>query len=179
MRSVRPVSRPPWPAIAAPVSRRRFPGQTQTKTPWMQIDDIFFEARGYTWALLHQLQAMEIDFASVLEDKNAVVSLEQITRELRNTQNTIWSPLILNGTGFGPMANHSLVMASYISRVNAAITDLRGDFCQQTYRLACLFARLRCRDSGHIVRLCTRCRSLKANQNPAPFGMFVSGNRLS
>jgi hypothetical protein len=100
--------------------------ETQTKTPWMQIDDIFFEARGYTWALLHQLQAMQIDFASVLEDKNALVSLEQITRELRNTQNTVWSPLILNGSGFGPMANHSLVMASYISRVNAAITDLRN-----------------------------------------------------
>ncbi len=33
--------------------------------------------------------------------------------------------MILNGTGFGPMANHSLVMASYISRANAAIVDLR------------------------------------------------------
>ena len=54
-----------------------------------------------------------------------------------------------------------------------------GDFCQQTYRLTCLFARLRCRDSGHIVRLGTGCRSLKANQHPAPFGIFVSGNRLT
>ncbi len=102
------------------------PSQTPTKTPWLKIDNIFFEARGYTWALLEILQAMEIDFASVLKDKNAVVSLEQITRELNNTQNIIWSPLILNGTGYGPMANHSLVSASYISRVNAAITDLRS-----------------------------------------------------
>jgi hypothetical protein len=69
---------------------------------------------------------MEIDFAPVLKDKNALVSLEQITRELRNTQNFIWSPLILNGTGYGPMANHSLVTASYISRVNAAVNDLRS-----------------------------------------------------
>lgn len=116
-------------ALAGDPSARQstpVPTQTQTKTPWMMIDDIFFEARGYTWALLETLQAMEIDFAPVLKDKNALVSLEQITRELRNTQNTIWSPLILNGTGFGPMANHSLVMASYISRVNAAITDLRN-----------------------------------------------------
>jgi hypothetical protein len=111
-----------------PNARQSTPGpvQTQTKTPWLKIDDIFFEARGYTWALLEILQAMEIDFASVLKDKNAVVSLEQITRELKNTQNFIWSPLILNGTGYGPMANHSLVSASYISRVNAAITDLRS-----------------------------------------------------
>ena len=106
---------------AKPVSE-----ENQTKTPWLEIDDIFFEARGYTWALLQTLHALEIDFESVLGDKNALVSLKQINRELRNTQNTIWSPLILNGTGFGPMGNHSLVMASYISRANAAIGDLRA-----------------------------------------------------
>lgn len=96
------------------------------KTPWLKIDDYFFEARGYTWALLQSLKAMEIDFAEVLRDKNAQVSMKQIIRELENTQDLIWSPMILNGTGFGPMANHSLVMASYISRANAAIIDLRN-----------------------------------------------------
>jgi len=100
-------------------------GQTWTKTPWLEIDNVFFEARGYTWALLRTLTAMEADFAPVLEKKNALVSLKQIVRELENTQDMIWSPMILNGTGFGPMANHSLVMASYISRANAAIIDLR------------------------------------------------------
>ncbi len=102
------------------------PEQTEFKTPWTKIDDVFFEARGYTWALLHTLRALEVDFAGVLQNKNAVVSLKQIIRELENTQDFIWSPLILNGTGFGPMANHSLVMASYISRANAAIIDLRN-----------------------------------------------------
>ncbi len=102
------------------------PAQNQVKTSWFKIDDVFFEARGYTWALLHTLRALEVDFASVLENKNAVVSLKQIIRELENTQAFIWSPIILNGTGFGPMANHSLIMASYISRANAAIIDLRN-----------------------------------------------------
>ena len=102
------------------------PSQSVTKTPWLKIDDYFFEARGYTWALLQSLKAMEVDFAPVLQDKNAMVSIKQIIRELENTQNVIWSPMILNGTGFGPMANHSLVMASYISRANAAIIDLRN-----------------------------------------------------
>jgi len=102
------------------------PDQTQFKTPWFEIDDVFFEARGYTWALLHTFRALEIDFANVLQNKNAVVSLKQIIRELESTQELIWSPMILNGTGFGPMANHSLVMASYISRANAAIIDLRN-----------------------------------------------------
>ncbi len=102
------------------------PDQSMVKTPWLKIDDVFFEARGYTWALVHTLKALEVDFRDVLADKNAVVSLRQIIRELENTQAVIWSPMILNGTGFGMVANHSLIMASYISRANAAIIDLRN-----------------------------------------------------
>ena len=95
------------------------------KTNFFDIDDIFFEARGTSWALIHFLKAVEQDFAPVLDKKNARVSLRQIIRELEATQDGIWSPLILNGTGFGVLANHSLVMASYISRANAAVIDLR------------------------------------------------------
>jgi hypothetical protein len=36
------------------------------------------------------------------------------------------SPIVLNGTGFGVTANHSLVMASYLSRANSAVIDLRA-----------------------------------------------------
>jgi hypothetical protein len=96
----------------------------QNKTSWWQLDDVFYEARGATWALLHLLKAVEVDFADVLEKKNALVSLRQIIRELEATQQTIWSPMILNGSGFGMLANHSLVMANYISRANAAIIEL-------------------------------------------------------
>ena len=96
------------------------------ETPWTKIDDNFFEARGAAWALLHFLKAVEIDFEPVLRKKNAVVSLRQIVRELESTQDPIWSPVILNGSGFGFVSNHSLVMASYISRANAAIIDLRN-----------------------------------------------------
>ncbi|HBX60754.1 MAG TPA: DUF2333 domain-containing protein, partial [Methylophaga sp.] len=48
-----------------------------------------------------------------------------VIRELEATQATVWSPIILNGSGFGLFANHSLVMASYVSRANAAMIDLR------------------------------------------------------
>ena len=101
------------------------PADTETRTGWFEIDDVFFEARGQTWALIHLLKAVEQDFGAVLEDKNARVSLRQIIRELEATQQPIWSPMILNGGGFGFLANHSLVMASYISRANAALIDLR------------------------------------------------------
>ena len=100
------------------------PDDIEVKTPWHEIDDNFFEARGAAWALIHFLKAVEVDFDAVLRKKNAVVSLRQIIRELEATQDAIWSPVILNGSGFGPLANHSLVMASYISRANAAIIDL-------------------------------------------------------
>ena len=102
------------------------PADIETRTSWFKIDDVFFEARGQTWALLHLLKAVEHDFGAVLDDKNARVSLRQIIRELEATQEPIWSPMILNGGGFGFVANHSLVMASYISRVNAALIDLRN-----------------------------------------------------
>ncbi|MFW2439980.1 MAG: DUF2333 family protein [Arenicellales bacterium] len=102
------------------------PDDMIVKTPWTKIDDNFFEARGAAWALLHFLKAVEIDFEAVLRKKNAIVSLRQIIRELESTQDPVWSPIILNGSGFGLVANHSLVMASYISRANAAIIDLRN-----------------------------------------------------
>jgi hypothetical protein len=91
----------------------------------MQIDDVFYETRGAAWALIHLLKAVEKDFDQVLRKKNALISLRQIIRELEGTQQPLWSPVVLNGTGFGLFANHSLVMASYISRANAALIDLR------------------------------------------------------
>ncbi|MEI6858406.1 MAG: DUF2333 family protein [Shewanella sp.] len=96
----------------------------QIKTSWWKIDDVFYETRGATWALLNFMKAIEVDFAGVLRKKNAEVSLQQIIRELEETQHAIWSPIILNGSGFGVVANHSLVMANYISRANAAVIDL-------------------------------------------------------
>jgi hypothetical protein len=100
--------------------------EVNVRTPWLLVDDIFYEARGATWALLHFLRAAEIDFADVLADKNANASLRQIIRDLEASQRTVFFPVILNGSGFGIFANHSLTMANYISRANAAIIDLRA-----------------------------------------------------
>jgi hypothetical protein len=65
-----------------------------------------------------------------LRKKNAQVSLRQIIRELKAAQRPLRSPLILNGGGFGLLANHSITMASYISRANAALIDLRDLLAQ-------------------------------------------------
>ena len=98
--------------------------QVIAKSSWFEIDDNFYEARGTSWALIHYLRAAEIDFKSVLEDKNAIPTLRQIIRELESTQQEVDSPMILNGSGMGMFANHSLVMSSYISRANSGVSQL-------------------------------------------------------
>lgn len=102
------------------------PDLMEVKTSWLEIDDVFYEARGTCWALIHFMHAIEYDLHDVLQKKNALVSLRQIIRELEGTQEKVWSPMILNGSGFGFLANHSLVMASYVSRANSAVIDLRN-----------------------------------------------------
>ena len=110
---------------AAATQATKTAAQELVKTSWLEIDDVFYETRGTAWALIHILKAVEVDFEQVLVKKNAQVSLRQIIRELEATQETVWSPIILNGSGFGMLANHSLVMANYISRANASIIELR------------------------------------------------------
>ncbi len=101
------------------------PDIISVKTPWLEIDDEFYEARGTAWALLHFLRAAEFDFAQVLEDKRATPGLRQIINELESSLEPLGSPMVLNGGGYGFTANHSLVMASYLSRANSAVINLR------------------------------------------------------
>jgi hypothetical protein len=101
------------------------PDQVIVRTPWYEVDDIFFEARGTAWALVHFFRAAEFDFAQVLKDKNAGVSVRQIIRELEASLQPVRSPIIMNGGGYGMTANHSLVMANYLARANAAVINLR------------------------------------------------------
>jgi hypothetical protein len=101
------------------------PDNLHVRTSWFEIDDIFFEARGTAWALVHFLRAAEFDFANVLQDKNAEASVRQIIRELEASIAGLSSPMILNGSGYGLFANHSLVMANYLARANAAVINLR------------------------------------------------------
>lgn len=95
------------------------------KTSWFEIDDVFFEARGTSWALVHFFRAVQFDFADVLADKNAEASVRQIIKELEASLTPVRSPMIMNGGGFGLFANHSLVMANYMARANAAVINLR------------------------------------------------------
>lgn len=98
--------------------------EQREETPWSEIDDVFYESRGSAWALLHFLKAVEIEFAPELQRAHAVLSLRAAIHELEATQETVWSPLILNGSGFGFTANHSLVMANYLNRAQSDLRDV-------------------------------------------------------
>ncbi len=101
------------------------PDIVAVRTSWFEVDNVFFEARGNAWALVHFFRAAEFDFARVLEDKNARTSVRQIIRELEASLETLHSPMVMNGGGYGLFANHSLVMANYLARANAAVINLR------------------------------------------------------
>ncbi|WP_394753480.1 DUF2333 family protein [Crenothrix sp.] len=100
-------------------------GTPLAKISWLEIDDVFYEARGASWALLHILRAIKHDFKDILLDKRAMRTVDIMIKALENAMNPILSPMILNGGGYGLFANYSLTMATYIARANAAALDLR------------------------------------------------------
>ncbi|MGH8493800.1 MAG: DUF2333 family protein [Moraxellaceae bacterium] len=110
-----------------PVLAGRHPGSLQSleQTSWWRVDNVFYEARGSAWALMHLLKAVEIDFGPELARRQALLSLRAAIHELEATQQTVWSPVILNGSGFAVFANHSLVMANYLNRARTDLADVR------------------------------------------------------
>ena len=94
------------------------------RTRWYRVDDIFFEARGTGWALAHLLEAVRRDQADVIERAGMLGEWEMLVAELERTQRRLWSPVVLNGSGFGIFANHSLVMANHMIRARDLARDL-------------------------------------------------------
>lgn len=89
---------------------------------------MFFEARGTTWALMQLMQAARIDYADAIESSGVGDSFDQLIAELEASQAQLWSPVILNGSGFGFFANHSLMMANYTVRSAQLVSQIRGQF---------------------------------------------------
>ncbi|WP_110690180.1 DUF2333 family protein [Salinicola endophyticus] len=113
-------------ALAAAVGRSPGGGQAVESTPWFRIDNVFFKTRGTTWALLQLMQAARIDYAEVIEKAGQGEAFDQLIAELKASQAQVWSPVILNGSGFGFFANHSLMMANYTVRATQLIGKIRS-----------------------------------------------------
>ncbi|MGM8931352.1 DUF2333 family protein [Salinicola halophyticus] len=112
--------------LAANVGQSPSGDQQNDSTPWLRIDDVFFEARGTTWALAQLMRAARIDYADAIEDSGAGGDFDQLIAELESSQGRVWSPVILNGSGFGLFANHSLMMANYTVRASQLVEKIRN-----------------------------------------------------
>ena len=93
-------------------------------TPWYRVDNVFFEARGTGWALVQMLEGVQRDQADVLGAAEVVEQWERLRAELAMTQRRLWSPVVMSGQGFGPFANHTLVMAHHISRARDLVESI-------------------------------------------------------
>ncbi|WP_148253797.1 DUF2333 family protein [Aidingimonas lacisalsi] len=98
--------------------------EMSSQTPWYKVDDYFYEARGSAWALMHLLRAMEQDQAELFEQAGVDELTAGLMTELERTQRRLWSPVVLNGSGFGIFANHSLMMANHTQRARELIAEL-------------------------------------------------------
>ncbi|MCG7599118.1 DUF2333 family protein [Halomonas sp. McH1-25] len=87
-------------------------------TPWYHIDNVFYEARGEAWALMHYLRGLRRDYAPLFEQAGALAGLERMIAELEMALRPLWSPVVLNGSGFGIFANHSLTLANYTAGIS-------------------------------------------------------------
>ncbi len=99
---------------------------TPQVTPRLQVDNVFYEARGAVWAMGHFLHASRVGFAPLLDNEEAASRMAQLLLELESAQASMGSPVMLNGSGFGVLANHSLILAGYLTRADIAIRDLRA-----------------------------------------------------
>ncbi|MGJ7457562.1 DUF2333 family protein [Halomonas sp. MA07-2] len=106
------------------------------RTPWHRVDNIFFEARGTGWALSQLLQGVQRDQADVLHEAGVIAEWERLLAELGMTQRRLWSPVVLNGSGFGVFANHSLVMALHMTRARDLAAHLAERLAEPPLSLA-------------------------------------------
>lgn len=107
---------------------------TLQKTPWLEIDNVFWETYGYCEALIEQLEAIRVDFSTTLADKNNLPILDQVLTDLRSTQKKTDFFVTLNGSSddsYGYTSNYSLVMASSVGaaarNINSLVTSMNND----------------------------------------------------
>jgi hypothetical protein len=94
-------------------------------TPWHRRDDEFYEIRGSVFVMYHTMLALRTDYESILNDFNGMGLMNRILSELYAASSPMVSPVVLNGSEYGFVHNHSLTMAAHVAKAHLAIQDLR------------------------------------------------------
>lgn len=106
---------------------QRLNAAAQADAAFTDVDDRFYAARGYCWALRPQLDAVRRDFAAFFAaDAEAARQAQAAVDALAGTQKPVTSPVILGGSEYGVLANHPLVMAGYVGRAESSLRALRA-----------------------------------------------------
>lgn len=103
----------------APVSK------SLQRISWWQSDNIFYKARGASWALLNLCRGIEVDFHDVLVQKHALSSFDNLEEALKAAQRPMYSPMVMTGDDFGIFANHTLTLASFLASANTTVINLQ------------------------------------------------------
>ena len=98
------------------------PGQI---THWRRRDDEFYEIRGSVYVMYHTMLALRTDYETILNDFNGMGLMNRILSELYAASKPMVSPVVLNGSEYGFVHNHSLTMAAHVTKAHLAIQDLR------------------------------------------------------
>ena len=97
------------------------------ETPWLRVDDNFYFAQGYAFALAGICRAVKVDFAQVLSEKHGQEILDLILESLERSQFEPW--IVTNGSKDGIFANHSANLKGYLDdarqKLNSLIAILR------------------------------------------------------
>jgi hypothetical protein len=93
-------------------------------TPWRQIDDNFYYARGVLYVIRQLMLAVKYDFSDVITQRNAGNLVTAIIRTLDRTQ---FEPLMIaNGDRGSLWANHSLQLQALLEDARQKMRSLQN-----------------------------------------------------
>jgi hypothetical protein len=92
---------------------------------FLERDDTFYQVRGGVYALYHTMQAVRTDCKDVINASNAMGIMNRVLNELEQANNPMKSPMVLNGSEYGIIQNHSLVLAAHLAKAHLAIQELQ------------------------------------------------------
>lgn len=102
-----------------------FDFHNQRITHWRDRDDEFYQIRGSIYVMYHVMLAIRTDFEPMLNNFQAMGTMNRILSELHTANQPMVSPVVLNGSEFGFAHNHSLTLAAHIAKAHLAVQDLR------------------------------------------------------
>ena len=94
-------------------------------TSFFERDDVFYQVRGGVYVMYHTMLAMRKDCEKVLNDSQSMGIMNRIINELEAASKPMGSPMVLNGSEYGVIQNHSLVLGAHVAKAHLAVQELQ------------------------------------------------------